>query len=409
MSTRDRSSASRNGSRSPSGSPRRRARCAACAAWRRPGRSPPRRCRARGGAGAPRRRRSRVPRPRQGARGSPRGLCADRRRRNCPVPGRRGAESRGAPWHQYFGRPGGLVSERGSASSSRPQRASICRYFPFAIRPLVACVSASTRPLPFRVAIATSDLSGQPALSVPTRRMSGRGPPRRRAGRAAARPRRPARAQGDEARGLVVEELQVDRLQARRHVLPAPLDEDALLVGAAADADRQPGRVLRLSDMVDPAVGAHEEAVQALPVGREVELLLALLGDADIRDHRVIAPRGETERPVGPGHRDEGELQPKAVGDELGEVGIRADDGFRIGRVGAERGAARVIATVRVPGSTNGTLSGAGRPPPGRPRRGPGRAARARGRKGCPAPRRAGSLRRRPRRREVTGAGAARA
>lgn len=53
----------------------------------------------------------------------------------------------------------------------QPHRASACRHLPLRIRPLVASVSASARPLPLRVAIATSALSGQPAFTLPTQRI----------------------------------------------------------------------------------------------------------------------------------------------------------------------------------------------------------------------------------------------
>ena len=54
--------------------------------------------------------------------------------------------------------------------------------------------------------------------------------------------------QGDEPGGFVIEELQFERFQAGRDVLLAPFQQDALLIGAAADAEAQAGCVLRLLD-----------------------------------------------------------------------------------------------------------------------------------------------------------------
>ncbi|MNL47171.1 hypothetical protein D3C87_1699400 [compost metagenome] len=77
--------------------------------------------------------------------------------------------------------------------------------------------------------------------------------------------------------------------------------------------------------------------MQSLAVARKIELLLALLGDADIGDDRIVFARCQAERPVDPGDRHEFQRQAETVGDRKRIVRIRADHGFCVGRVGRKR------------------------------------------------------------------------
>ncbi len=80
-----------------------------------------------------------------------------------------------------------------------------------------------------------------------------------------------------EPRGLVVIILQLYRLQSGGDILIAPFQQDALLIGARADDDPQACGILGLINGPYAAVGLDEEAMQALPVSGEIELLLTLL------------------------------------------------------------------------------------------------------------------------------------
>ncbi len=102
---------------------------------------------------------------------------------------------------------------------------------------------------------------------------------------------RPPCRKGYKPRCFIVVILQLDRLQTGGNVLVAPFQQNTLLIGAGADDDTQPRRILRLPDSAYATVGLDEEAVETLPVGGEVELFLALLRDTYIRDHRIVFAR----------------------------------------------------------------------------------------------------------------------
>lgn len=146
-----------------------------------------------------------------------------------------------------------------------------------------------------------------------------------------------ARRQGQQACGIVVVILQLQRFQPGRDILLAPFEQDTLLIGADADDESESCRVLRLLDRADLAVRLDVDAVQALPIGGEIELLLALLGDTDIGDDGIVFARRQTQRSIDPGDRHEFQLQPETIGDGIGNIRIGTDHGLGIRCIGRER------------------------------------------------------------------------
>src|SRR5690606_26765112 len=109
-------------------------------------------------------------------------------------------------------------------------------------------------------------------------------------------------------------------------VLRDPIEEERLLIGTAADDDLLARDVGGLLDLLDVAVGPYLEAHDGVAIGGEVEEILALLGDADVRECEIILAGLDAQRPVGPGHVLGRVLETEALGDERPEIGIAADD-----------------------------------------------------------------------------------
>ena len=128
--------------------------------------------------------------------------------------------------------------------------------------------------------------------------------------------------------GLVVEVLQQRRFEAGFLIGLVPGQQDLFLVGARADDDLQPGNVRRLLDLTDLAGALDVKAEHILAVGGEVKTLFARLGHGDVADHRVVFARADAQGPVFPAGLHYVELQAKAVGYQLGGVGLAADGGL---------------------------------------------------------------------------------
>ncbi|MNT49236.1 hypothetical protein D3C72_1860740 [compost metagenome] len=77
--------------------------------------------------------------------------------------------------------------------------------------------------------------------------------------------------------------------------------------------------------------------MQALTIGGEIELFLALFGHTDIRDHRIVFAGSKPQRPVRPGHRHQFQIEAEAVGHRKGIIRVCTDHSFCIRRIGRKR------------------------------------------------------------------------
>ena len=121
-----------------------------------------------------------------------------------------------------------------------------------------------------------------------------------------------------------------------RDILTIPFEQDLFLIRARIGYHAQAGDVLWFIDRPDCTIRLHEEAELVAAVGREIEFGLALFRHRDIGNHRIDLPGGERKRPVGPRQNHHVQLAPEAIRHELREIGIEADDCFRVRRIGAD-------------------------------------------------------------------------
>ncbi len=124
--------------------------------------------------------------------------------------------------------------------------------------------------------------------------------------------------------------------QAGRDVLRAPVDQDLLLVGAGADRDHLAGHVLRF-----PVTSSRRPSSPRTPgvqaVGGEVVLLLALLGDGDVGETTSYLPQSMPTKGSAQDAISSCRLEAEDVGDQVGEVGLEADERLVVGGVEAQR------------------------------------------------------------------------
>ncbi len=146
----------------------------------------------------------------------------------------------------------------------------------------------------------------------------------------------PAGLESEVGVALVLVVLDVHRLAAGLLVLCRPLDQQLLLVGAAAHGDGPARHVLRPGDLQAAALLRRERQV-VLAVGGEVVLLLAFLGDGDVAEAGVVLGAVEADEDVLPGHGVDVGLEAEHVRHEVGEVGLDADDGLVVGGVEGQR------------------------------------------------------------------------
>lgn len=81
--------------------------------------------------------------------------------------------------------------------------------------------------------------------------------------------------------------------------------------------------------------------MQALTIGGEVELLLALLGHPDIGDDSIVFAGGKPQRPVGPGDSNQLKLKAETISHRKRIVRIGTHHGLGVRRIGRERWSAR--------------------------------------------------------------------
>src|SRR6478735_4847960 len=109
----------------------------------------------------------------------------------------------------------------------------------------------------------------------------------------------PTRVESEQEVGLVLVVGDLRRLEARRLVLLVPGEQDLLLVRARAHGDLESGDVRRtIHDDVTAGLGLEGERVDT--VRSEVVLLLALLGDGDVRERGVVLPAVDRQEEVLP-------------------------------------------------------------------------------------------------------------
>ncbi len=83
------------------------------------------------------------------------------------------------------------------------------------------------------------------------------------------------------------------------------------------------------------AGGFDVKAQRVHPIGGEVEFGLALFGDGDVEDRRIVFAGADAQRPIFPGGGHQIQRQPEAVGHQAGDVRIAADQRFIV--IGEQR------------------------------------------------------------------------